>query len=109
MGTEQIKELNEAAAEGERAPPLSRVGPDVGQVDPVRGRAGKLPSPSRCRDCIEPVRSQMKVLERRVCPGQGKHRPTKRLLPQGRGNEERLIEDMIELAASIRSTWLSSG
>ncbi len=39
----------------------------------------------------------MKVSERRVCRVLGQHRSTQRQLPHGRADEERLVEDMIEL------------
>jgi len=58
---------------------------------------GKLLSPSRRRACIDLVRCQFKVSERRVCRVPGQHRSTQRRLPKGRADEERLVADMIEL------------
>ena len=58
---------------------------------------GKLLSPSRRRACIDLVRSQMKVSERRVCRVLGQHLFTQRRLPQGRADKQHLIADMIEL------------
>ena len=57
-----------------------------------------LLSPSHRRACIDLVRSQMKVSERRICRVLGQHRSTQRRLPQGRADEDRLVADMIELA-----------
>ncbi len=105
----------EKAAEGERAASPGRFGPDTGQIDPVRGRKGsdgrlgndpadhfrperaEPLNPSRRRACIDHVRSQMKVSERRVCRVLGRHRSTQRRLPQGCADEERLVVEMIEL------------
>ena len=55
-------------------------------------------SPVRRRACIDLVRSQIEASERRVCRVLGQHRSTKRKLPFGRADEERLIADMIALA-----------
>ena len=38
------------------------------------------------------------VSERRACRVLGQHRSTQRHMPRGREDEERLVEDMIELA-----------
>lgn len=59
-------------------------------------RAKRL-SPSRRRACIDRVRNQMNVSERRVCRVLGQHRSTQRRLPKGRADEESLLADMIEL------------
>ena len=87
----------EATTERERAPAACGFRPDTGQIDLEGGRNGKLLSPSRRRACIDHVRSQMKVSERRVCRVLGQHRSTQRRLPQGRADENRLVADMIEL------------
>ena len=55
-------------------------------------------SPARRRACIEHVRSQFKVSERRACRVLGQHRSTQRHVPRGRADEERLVADMIKLA-----------
>ncbi len=52
---------------------------------------------SRCRACIDRVRSQINVSERRMCRVLGQHRSTQRRLPKGRADEDRLLADMIEL------------
>ena len=59
---------------------------------------GKLLSPARRRRCIEQVRDLLGVSERRACRVLGQHRSTQRHVPRGREDEERLVEDMIELA-----------
>ena len=69
---------------------------------PAPGLEGRtiplLLSPSRRRACIDRVRGQMKVSERRACQVLGQHRSTQRRLPEGRADEELLVADMIELA-----------
>src|SRR5262249_48847178 len=62
------------------------------------GRPGKLLSPARRRACIEQVRAQLHVSERRACAALGQHRSTQRKIPRGREDEERLTADIIELA-----------
>ena len=91
-------EGTEASSEGERTAKTSCVGPDAGQADLEGSGTGKLLSPARRRACIEHVRSQFKVSERRACRVLGQHRSTQRHVPRGRAGEERLVADMIELA-----------
>jgi putative transposase len=55
-------------------------------------------SPARRRACIEHVRHQLHVSERRACAALGQHRSTQRKIPQGRDDEEQLTADLIELA-----------
>ena len=55
-------------------------------------------SPSRRRRCIDHVRQVHGVSERRACRALGQHRSTQRKTPQGQPNEERLTDDIIELA-----------
>ena len=57
-----------------------------------------LLNPARRRACIDHVRSQFKVSERRACRVLGQHRSTQRRVPQGRADEDQLVADMIELA-----------
>src|SRR5262245_28075475 len=71
---------------------------DAGQAHSAGGRAGKLLSPARRRACIEQVRAQLHVSERRACAALGQHRSTQRKVPRGRDDEERLTADIIELA-----------
>ncbi len=47
--------------------------------------------------CIDQVRDKLGVSERRACRVLGQHRTTQRHVPRGREDEERLVEDMIEL------------
>src|SRR5215211_7619214 len=62
------------------------------------GCSGKLLSPARRRACIEQVRAQLHVSERRACATLGQHRSTQRKVPRGRDDEQRLTADIIELA-----------
>ena len=55
-------------------------------------------SPSRRRQCIDHVRDRRGVSERRACRVLGQHRSAQRHIPRGRGDEDRLLADMIELA-----------
>jgi hypothetical protein len=71
---------------------------DAGQAHSAGGRAGKLLTPARRRACIEQVRAQLHVSERRACAALGQHRSTQRKVPRGRDDEERLTADIIELA-----------
>ncbi|RPH54461.1 MAG: IS3 family transposase [Acidobacteria bacterium] len=59
---------------------------------------GKLLGPARRRACIEHVRRELRVSERRACAALGQHRSTQRKTPQGRDDEERLTADIVELA-----------
>jgi hypothetical protein len=43
------------------------------------------------------VRQTHRVSERRACRTLGQHRSTQRKIPRGRGDEERLTADIIEL------------
>ena len=43
------------------------------------------------------MRAQLHVSERRACAALGQHRSTQRKIPRGRGDEERLTADIIEL------------
>ena len=56
------------------------------------------PSPSRHRRCVDDVRQALGVSERRACRVLRQHRSTQRKVPQGRPDEDRLTEDVIELA-----------
>ena len=55
-------------------------------------------NPTRRRACIDQIRGQLSVSERRICHVHGHHRSTQRRGPQGRIDEERLVAEMIELA-----------
>ena len=60
-------------------------------------------SPARRRACIDLIRTEMKVSERRICRVLGQHRSTQRHRPRGRDDEDRLVADMIELARQYGS------
>ena len=93
-------------AKGERTAKESCLGPDAGQAHSCGGSTGirasgcaaQLLSPARRHACIDLVRSQIEVSERRACRVLGQHRSTQRKLPVGRADEERLVADIIELA-----------
>jgi putative transposase len=55
-------------------------------------------SPTRRRACIEHVRHELHVSERRACVALGQHRSTQRRVPRGHQDEKRLTADIIELA-----------
>ena len=59
---------------------------------------GKLLSHSRRRECIELVRRERGVSERRACRALGPHRSTLCKVPRGWVDEQRLTDDNIELA-----------
>jgi hypothetical protein len=62
-----------------------------------RGEKGHC-APSRRRVCIDHVRSELKVSERRVCRVLGQHRSTQRRVPTGPDDEDRLTADIVQLA-----------
>ncbi|MCV2883069.1 IS3 family transposase [Actibacterium sp. XHP0104] len=97
MGVDQLKELKRLQKENER---LRRAVSDLTLDKLILKEAapGKLLSPARRRACIDHVRSQFKVSERRACRVLGQHRSTQRHAPRGRADEDRLVADMIELA-----------
>jgi putative transposase len=96
MSRDQLKRLKEL--EKENPAEACGLGSDAGQADPDRGGAGKLLSPSRRRQCIDHVRQTLGVSERRACRTLGQHRSTQRKVPRGRPDEDRLTDDIIELA-----------
>jgi transposase InsO family protein len=55
-------------------------------------------SPARRRRCIDHVREELPVSERRICRVLGQHRSTQRKVPRGADDEEALTADIIELA-----------
>ena len=67
-------------------------------MDHFRPERAKRLSPSRRRKCIDHVRRELGVSERRACRTLGQHRSTQRKAPQGRADEERVTGDIIELA-----------
>ena len=67
-------------------------------MDQFRPERAEHMSPSRRRKCIDHGRQELGVSERRACRTLGQHRSTQRQVPQGRADEERLTDDIIELA-----------
>jgi putative transposase len=64
----------------------------------TEARPGKRLSPARRRACMEQVRAQLHVSERRACAVLGQHRSTQRKVPRGRDDGRRLTADIFELA-----------
>ncbi|WP_149774779.1 IS3 family transposase [Ruegeria intermedia] len=97
MGTDQLRELKRLQKENER---LRKAVSDLTLDKLILAEAakGKLLSPAHRRACIELVRNELGVSERRACRVLRQHRSTQRKLPRGRADEERLVADMIELA-----------
>ncbi|WP_298852615.1 IS3 family transposase [uncultured Ruegeria sp.] len=96
MGTDQLKELKRLQKENER---LRKAVSDLTLDKLILAEAAKkkLLSPARRRACIDRVRAELKVSERRACRVLRQHRSTQRKLPMGRADVERLVTDMIEL------------
>ena len=89
---------NEGFGEGESAASPGDLRPDAGQANIAGGRTGKLLSPARRRRCIDHVRRELLVSERRICRVLGQHRSTQRKVPRGADDEQALTEDIIALA-----------
>ena len=89
MGVDQLKELNRLQKENDQ---LRRAVSDLTLDKLILKEAvrGNLLSPARRRACINHVRSQFKVSERRACRVLGQHRSTQRHIPKGRADEDRL-------------------
>ncbi|MPR13761.1 IS3 family transposase, partial [Microvirga tunisiensis] len=96
LKSDQVKRLKDLEAENAR---LRRAVADLTLDKQILKEAafGKLLSPARRRVCIDHVRSQLKLSERRVCRVLGQHRSTQRRVPRGRDDEERLTADIIAL------------
>ena len=97
LKSEQVKRLKDLELGNSR---LRKAVSDLtlDKLHSAGGRPGKLLSPARRRACIEQVRAQLRVSERRACAALGQHRSTQRKIPRGREDEERLTADIIELA-----------
>ncbi|WP_291688917.1 IS3 family transposase [Bradyrhizobium sp.] len=97
LKSDQVRKLKELEAENAR---LRRAVSDLTLDKMILAEAapGKLLSPARRRACIDYVRSELKLSERRVCRVLGQHRSTQRRVPTGRDDEERLTADIVELA-----------
>src|SRR5262249_47715378 len=83
LKTEQVKRLKELELENSR---LRKAVSDLtlDKLISAGGRPGKRLSPARRRVCIEQVRAQLHVSERRACAALGQHRSTQRKVPRGR-------------------------
>ncbi|MGA8694976.1 MAG: IS3 family transposase [Xanthobacteraceae bacterium] len=94
---EQVKRLKELELENSR---LRKAVSDLtlDKLILTEAAKGKLLSPARRRACIEHIREQLPVSERRACAALGQHRSTQRKVPRGREDAERLMADVIELA-----------
>lgn len=55
-------------------------------------------SPARRRRCIDHIRKELPISERRICRVLGQHRSTQRKVPRGADDEQALTEDIIALA-----------
>src|SRR5262245_31121738 len=97
LKTEQVKRLKDLELENSR---LRKAVSDLtlDKLIPQEAAPGKLLSLARRRACIEQVRAQLHVSERRACAALGQHRSTQRKVPRGRDDERRLTADIIELA-----------
>ena len=97
LKTDQVKRLKDLELENSR---LRKAVSDLtlDKLILTGGCPGKLLSPARRRACIEHVRAQLHVSERRACAALGQHRSTQRKVPRGRTTSERLTADIIELA-----------
>ncbi len=82
LKSDQVKRMKDLEAENAR---LRRAVSDLtlDKNDPCGSRPGKLLSPARRRACIDHVRSELKLSERRVCRVLGQHRSTQRRRPRG--------------------------
>ncbi|MBL6934720.1 MAG: IS3 family transposase [Alphaproteobacteria bacterium] len=96
MGTDQLRELRRLQKENDR---LRRAVSDLtlDKLILTEASPGKLLSPARRRVCIDRLRDELRLSERRICRVPGQHRSTQRRQPRGRADEERLVEDMIKL------------
>ncbi|WP_136686210.1 IS3 family transposase [Falsirhodobacter xinxiangensis] len=97
MGVDQLKELKRLQQENDR---LRRAVSDLtlDKLILMEAAPGKLLSPARRRACIDHVRGELGVSERRACQVLRQHRSTQRRVPRGRADEDRLVADMTELA-----------
>ena len=89
LKTDQVKRLKDLELENGRLR-KSGLRSNARQADPDGGCQGKLLSPARRRACIEHIRAQLHVSERRACAALGQHRSTQRKVPRGREDAERL-------------------
>src|SRR3546814_17911694 len=89
---------HEGSGEGESSAQAGDLRPDARQVDPAGGGSGKLLSPARRRRCIDHVRGELAVSERRICRVLGQHRSTQRTVPRGEDDEDDITDAIVALA-----------
>jgi putative transposase len=95
LETDQLKRLKDLELENSR---LRKAVSDLTLDKLILQEAARASKPARRRACIEQVRAQLHVSERRACVALGQHRSTQRKVPRGREDEQRLTADIIELA-----------
>ena len=96
LKSDEVKRLKNLEAENAR---LRRAVSDLTLDKMILAEAaGETTKPSRRRACIDHVRSELRLSERRVCRVLGQHRSTQRRIPTGPDDEERLTADIVELA-----------
>ena len=82
-------------------PAMTRSVEHIGEIERVVGGAVSTRDPAvvqSWRRCIDQLRRELPVSERRICRVLGQHRSTQRKVPCGAGDEQTLTEDIIELA-----------
>jgi putative transposase len=86
---EQVKRLKDLELENSR---LRKAVSDLtlDKLILTEAAKGNFLSPARRRACIERIRQQLHVSERRACAALGQHRSTQRKAPRGREDAERL-------------------
>ena len=88
----------EGTRAGERAAEEGCFGANARQANPQGSFIGKILSPSRKRACVEHVRSQLTVSERRACAVVGQSRTTQRRQPKVRADEAALTDAIVRMA-----------
>ncbi|SER90063.1 Transposase [Sphingobium sp. YR768] len=105
LKTDQARRVKDLEKENVASP--GDLGSDIGQADFAGGCQGKLLSPVRWRRCIDHVRRQLPVSERRICRVLGQHRSTQRKVARGAADEQALTED-ISPPRSWPTIWRSA-
>ncbi|NBP86679.1 MAG: IS3 family transposase [Mycobacteriaceae bacterium] len=97
MKSDQVRRLKELELENTR---LRRAISDLtlDKLILTEASRGKLLSPARRRACVEAVRAEFRVSERRACAVLRQPRSTQRKPVRGRDDEAALTADIVELA-----------
>ncbi|MEI7791846.1 MAG: IS3 family transposase [Alphaproteobacteria bacterium] len=97
MKNDQVKRLKALELENTR---LRRAVSDLtlDKLILTEAARGKLLSPARRRACVDRVKAELGLSERRACAALGQHRSTQRKPARGRDDEAALTADIIELA-----------